>query len=163
MPATVFTPEEVYSLNGYQNAGVMHPFTCGGGHRTEHPDGEGLLVATVYGWVCPYCDYRQDWAHPFMTNGGWRNSPLLRIEKDLHKLVVLKDEFFEPLALGLEAALERIELLYQALDLYAPGHQVPPSKAVSHLKATLANLRGLGIMPARTSIEKEGGDAATES
>ena len=62
----VFTPEEVHSLNDYQNSGVMHPFTCGSGHRTEHPDGEGILVATTKGWVCPYCDFRQDWAHVWM-------------------------------------------------------------------------------------------------
>lgn len=62
----VFTPEQVYNLNQYQIRGEFHPFTCGSGHRTEHPDKEGILVATIYGWICPYCDYRQDWAHGFM-------------------------------------------------------------------------------------------------
>lgn len=68
----VFTAEEAFTLNGYQEAGFMHPFTCGSGKRTEHPDGEGRLVATVHGWVCPYCDYRQDWAHSWMKDGSWR-------------------------------------------------------------------------------------------
>jgi hypothetical protein len=25
-----------------------------------------MLMATSDGWVCPFCDYRQDWAHDFM-------------------------------------------------------------------------------------------------
>jgi len=78
MSENVFTPEEVLSLNEYQNSGVMHPFTCGGGHRTEHPDGEGLLVATTQGWICPYCEYRQDWAHDWMKNGDWRKLSIQR-------------------------------------------------------------------------------------
>ncbi len=72
MAENVFTPDEVFSLNGYQQSGSGHPFTCGGGHRTEQPDGEGILVATVRGWVCPYCDYQQDWARPWMKDGSWR-------------------------------------------------------------------------------------------
>lgn len=75
---SVFTPEEVESLNAYQRAGVFHPFTCGGNRTDEaHLDGEGILLATVDGWVCPYCDYTQDWAHPEMTDGSWRNSGTL--------------------------------------------------------------------------------------
>ncbi len=52
----VFTPEEVESLNSYQISGAFHPFTCGG-DRTDkdHLDGEGLLVATEDGWLCPFC------------------------------------------------------------------------------------------------------------
>lgn len=64
-----WTPEQVESLNGYQRSGVMHEFTCGvGGHS------HGALRATPDGWVCDFerCDYRQDWAHPFMADGGWR-------------------------------------------------------------------------------------------
>jgi hypothetical protein len=51
-------------LNAQQSSPDLHPFTCGSGRRTdsEHLDGEGRLVATVDGWVCPYCDYTQDWA-----------------------------------------------------------------------------------------------------
>jgi hypothetical protein len=64
-----WTPEQVKALNEYQEGGWMHPFTCGGNNRdANHLDGEGILVATVYGWVCPYCDYEQDWAHDFMTD-----------------------------------------------------------------------------------------------
>jgi len=55
-----FTPEQVTRLNRFQGAGVMHPFTCGAG------DGQSL-VATEAGWVCPVCDYTQDWAHAFMA------------------------------------------------------------------------------------------------
>ncbi len=62
-----WTKEQVDGLNAYQEAGRMHPYTCGSGNRTDdkHLDGEGKLVATTDGWVCPYCDYKQDWAHDF--------------------------------------------------------------------------------------------------
>lgn len=71
---STFTPEQVISLNEYQQAGVFHPFTCGSGNRTDehHLDGEGILVATEDGWRCPYCDYTQNWAHDWMKDGSWR-------------------------------------------------------------------------------------------
>lgn len=68
---SVFTPEQVKSLNEYQQAGVMHPFTCGG--DAKHLDGEGILVATEDGWICPYCDYKQNWAHGFMMDDSWKS------------------------------------------------------------------------------------------
>jgi len=57
----VFTKEEVENLNSYQESGIFHQFTCGNNH-----DGERNLVATQEGWICPSCDYTQDWAHDFM-------------------------------------------------------------------------------------------------
>jgi len=71
----IFTPDEVKSLNEYQQSGVFHPFTCGGDRTDEkHLDGEGLLVATEDGWVCPFCEWRQDWAHDSMKNWNWKRS-----------------------------------------------------------------------------------------
>lgn len=60
---TKWSPQLVEALNKQQRAGQVHPFTCGSGRRTDadHKDGEGVLVATEDGWMCPYCDYRQDW------------------------------------------------------------------------------------------------------
>jgi len=68
----IFTPDEIESLNAYQQSGRFHPFTCGG-DRTDknHLDGEGILIAAVEGWYCPYCNFRQDWAHPFMKDWSW--------------------------------------------------------------------------------------------
>lgn len=58
-----FTSEQVKLLNNFQKSQHAHPFTCGGDRTDEnHLDGEGILVATEDGWVCPYCDYRQNWA-----------------------------------------------------------------------------------------------------
>lgn len=67
MSRAPWTPEQVAALNARQRDGSYHPFTCGG-NRTDanHLDGEGVLVATPDGWVCPYCDYRQNWAHAEM-------------------------------------------------------------------------------------------------
>lgn len=48
-------------LNAQQHSGRVHPFTCGNRKDIEktHADGEGVLVATRGGWVCPWCDYTQ--------------------------------------------------------------------------------------------------------
>jgi hypothetical protein len=67
-----WTPEQVAQLNAYQVSG-WHPFTCG---AVEYC-GAGVLsnglfapyttlVATEAGWVCPECDYTQDWAYEKM-------------------------------------------------------------------------------------------------
>jgi len=71
-----FTPDQVASLNAYQVAGIMHPFTCGGGQARGH---SGIrLIAAEDGWHCASdtCDYRQDWAHAFMANWSWRRLEL---------------------------------------------------------------------------------------
>lgn len=74
-----FTPEQVASLNAYQVAGVMHPFTCGA------DDCHGIrLIAAHDGWHCASgtCDYRQDWSWLWMADWSWRSlalSPLCEI------------------------------------------------------------------------------------
>lgn len=65
-----FTPDEVVALQRWQEDGQVHPFTCGnrgdGNHPTVGLRDHGVLVPTVRGWICPFCDYTQDWAHDFM-------------------------------------------------------------------------------------------------
>jgi hypothetical protein len=61
-----FTPDQVKALNAYQEAGMLHPFTCPGDH--EHCYDRRELIATTSGWVCQCGRYTQDWAHDFMTN-----------------------------------------------------------------------------------------------
>lgn len=57
-----WTDQQVDALNAYQRLGRFHPYTCGNDHLGSNRN----LVATVGGWICPHCDYRQNWAHPFM-------------------------------------------------------------------------------------------------
>lgn len=68
----IFTPQQVENLAHNQTAGAFHPFTCpnrsDGAHAMAYGD-LGALVATTRGWICPFCDYTQDWAHGFMTEG----------------------------------------------------------------------------------------------
>jgi hypothetical protein len=66
--AAPWTDNQVANLNRYQRAGMFHPFTCG--RRNQHRDNPGILIAERDGWRCPAdgCDYRQTWAHPFMTD-----------------------------------------------------------------------------------------------
>lgn len=50
-------------LHAWQRSSWIHPYTCGSGQRTDeqHFDGEGILVATESGWICPFCDYSQEY------------------------------------------------------------------------------------------------------
>ena len=73
---TPFTPDQVQALNEHQTnasqASVLagHPFTCanrGDGNHGDEGGDRGVLIATESGWVCPHCDYTQDWAHESMT------------------------------------------------------------------------------------------------
>ena len=57
-----WTDEQVAALNRWQR-GFMHGFTC----PNDHPNITTVaLFAHRSGWICPLCDYRQDWAHDFM-------------------------------------------------------------------------------------------------
>ncbi len=73
-----WTPQQIDGLNHWQRAGYVHEFTCPNRQRDNHGDAPLPLVATVNGWVCPYCDYTQRWAHDFMANGPPPN-PLLKM------------------------------------------------------------------------------------
>ena len=69
----LWTADEVFNLNHNQNRGVVHPFTCpnrdDGEHREFNGD-LGALVATRRGWICPWCNYTQDWAHEMSMQGA---------------------------------------------------------------------------------------------
>ena len=66
-----FTPDQVVALAASQISRQIHPFTCAnrgdGNHRNVFGD-VGALVPTVRGWICPFCDYTQGWAHSFMAS-----------------------------------------------------------------------------------------------
>ena len=92
----VFSSEEVDALNQHQMSGQFHPFTCPNDgdeshimyefnkeHAGENYDdyikeqkkvvnypemmfNQTSLVATENGFICPVCDYKQNWAHNFM-------------------------------------------------------------------------------------------------
>lgn len=69
-----FTDEEVKNLNEFQKLGFVHVFTCGNDH-----EGNRVLVATNKGWICPSCDYTQNWCHAIMVDvkaikDNWNNS-----------------------------------------------------------------------------------------
>jgi hypothetical protein len=74
---------EVESLNCYQKAYIMHPFTCGNGGHSH-----GELRATINGWVCDKCDYVQDWCHEWMANWEWIF--IHATEEDLKNAAIIK-------------------------------------------------------------------------
>lgn len=59
-----WTPDQVDRLNRFQRLGYVHEFTC----PDSHNGADRTLVATKNGWICPHCDYRQDWAHAAMLD-----------------------------------------------------------------------------------------------
>lgn len=69
-----FTLEQVEKLKEWQNNHRVHPFTCAKRSEPGHL-GEGKLVPTVRGWICPFCPYTQDWAHPAMVEGADKPKP----------------------------------------------------------------------------------------
>ena len=54
----VFTPDIVDMLNTQQTISSFHGYTCPNRGDEDHR-GHGMLVATIQGWICPYCDYTQ--------------------------------------------------------------------------------------------------------
>jgi hypothetical protein len=73
--------EQVATLNTFQVGGFMHPFMCG--RKADHPNDQGLLLATRAGWVCPVheCEYTQDWAHDFMADQAWVQSQIDKMSR----------------------------------------------------------------------------------
>lgn len=69
-----FTPDQAASLNSYQVSGLFHEYTCGGEPEdcpARRTLGSSVLIATVDGWRCPYCNYQQDWALAWMADWSW--------------------------------------------------------------------------------------------
>jgi rubredoxin len=64
-----WTDEQIELLNGYQNCGRLHPYTCTGGFRDSDCPGDTNLVATRDGWKCPVCGRLQPWA--------WKDSMIM--------------------------------------------------------------------------------------
>lgn len=100
-----FTSDQVASLNAYQLAGVMHPFTCGTCSGVR-------LIAAQDGWHCASdtCDYRQGWAHSFMADWSWRELAIRSVEPD----EVLAAEFETHAAESLQIANETFDAVVQS-------------------------------------------------
>lgn len=64
-----WTAWQVANLIRWQGDQRVHPFTCGK-EMHDNPMGSYELIPTPGGWICPQCDFTQDWAHSFMT-GDW--------------------------------------------------------------------------------------------
>jgi hypothetical protein len=62
-----FTPDQVKSLNAFQQDGRMHEFTCNSGSCPTR-----TLVAHEEGWFCMGCPYRQSWAYDWMGDWSWK-------------------------------------------------------------------------------------------
>jgi hypothetical protein len=121
-----FTIEAVQTLNEYQTdtgkARQMHAFTCaerGDGNHGEEGGDRGTLIATVDGWVCPFCAYTQDWAHGFMADATRTSKPhpwettdegeiaqqkLKRVDKALTEYLALQERL--PTAPGISVMVE---------------------------------------------------------
>lgn len=67
----IWTPEQVKMLEKRQRDPRSHPYTCGHRDDGKHFSSLGLdlgaLVPTIYGWICPSCEYRHNRAHEIPT------------------------------------------------------------------------------------------------
>lgn len=66
-PDQQWTDEQVMALNDWQERDDVHPFTCPNRGDPPHELSD-TLVAVNAGWICPRCNYRQNWAHDFMAH-----------------------------------------------------------------------------------------------
>ncbi|MGT2508881.1 hypothetical protein [Cupriavidus basilensis] len=70
---TPFTEDQVQNLNENQvglGGPVLRAFTCRNSDDHRHGvegGAPGILIATKYGWVCPHCNYKRDWAFAMMA------------------------------------------------------------------------------------------------
>lgn len=66
-----FSQTTVRHLMVLQNRHDIHPYTCanrGNGKHEKIGGQTGILVPTADGWVCPDCNYTQDWCHNSFLN-----------------------------------------------------------------------------------------------
>lgn len=130
-----FSAEAVQILNEYQtatgSASTLHPFTCanrGDGHHGKEGGDLGVLIATEAGWVCPSCDYAQQWAHSFMADATRPASPnpfdqrtdeekefaLIDLARERQQAyMMLKDQ--KPEAAGVDVMIGCLSYRYQEL------------------------------------------------
>lgn len=74
-----FTPEQVVYLEVWQEVLPVHPYVCPYGENDELIDKN--LIPTEAGWICPRCDYTQDWCDAHMCEEpkfGVPDSALMR-------------------------------------------------------------------------------------
>jgi hypothetical protein len=55
-----FTRQQLRRLEGFQKAGVVHPYRCCG----------RLMLVSEGGLLCPCCDRKQEWAYSYSTDGA---------------------------------------------------------------------------------------------
>lgn len=75
-----FTPVQVFRLRIWQETPWVHPFTCANRGDGKHRTDTGVLVPTGDGWICPDCDYTQNWAHDFMADRPIPPNPFANLE-----------------------------------------------------------------------------------
>jgi hypothetical protein len=111
-------------LNQFQvgvNSGFHgHPFTCS--NRSDGRHGEeggdlGVLIAIEEGWVCPHCNYTQQWAHAVMAAESTAGLPDWLEQARLQQLPEL---------------LSKLISAYESLELKTPG-----SKGVAQMLVSL--------------------------
>ncbi len=152
-----FSAETIHRLNQRQVGvddivGMLHPFTCpnraDGTHGDEGGD-RGVLIATTGGWICPHCNYKQDWAHASMAEpiqpmlagrlglaeDETRSRMLERVDarlgayRDLCSTLVLNGRIFAAAGDAVKSMIESLNVRRLALDgieVDSQTHNVQP-------------------------------------
>lgn len=121
-PCKPWSDETIAALAEHQSNGRIHPYTCGN-------DSRHVLKPTRDGWVCPECNYRQNWAHG---------------ASDLRRPNVT---LLHPVAT--QADLDNLDGFLRLADLAGLGLLCEPVEAISAYRLTQALQRGLSVMVLR--------------
>ena len=64
-----FTEKQTEALEEFQKNGIFHPYKCMSNESDVECEksigGEGILIVTSDGMICPCGRYKQDWANDF--------------------------------------------------------------------------------------------------
>jgi hypothetical protein len=137
-----FSPEQIKALNYFQWSGVFHPFTCANQGDEAHNGRQVELVATKAGWICPYCDYTQDWAHALMADYEKIKAQVaLRETSTLELMETVVEEAHARQRAGRVTREQCVEAMEQAIVAYDSGLEIyhPRRIAAAALDAAIAS------------------------
>lgn len=130
-----WTPDQVASLNEFQQSGQFHPFTCSCGCRQP-------LIAREDGWHCPDGGkHTQTWAHAFMAE----------------RFLLKEPDEIEELRSQLTAADEQIRVAANRAETYRK-HLLRIAARATHwssadVRAACADALGVGVRELERMVE----------
>jgi hypothetical protein len=143
MQDRIWSPETVAQLAAYQLNDMAHGYTCV--HKDDGRHGNGLLVPTVRGFICPFCDYTQKFALLPATVEETELGRFLRAQKAQPRpVVVVRSPEYGVEAYEVKDGDAETRICYDILRRYDRSHLFDSyrQKAVLRFDAVDELLRG---------------------